>query len=359
MKTKVSLFLLSLFAFLTSTSWASMASTNAAPPIFGQDRLRTHALQSGVDVSRYVWSNGIQYDQGSLVMTNLSGAGTEKLIQDVLAVKFKYQIINTQDVIYGYVYVSDRCGTLLWFGTAEYTGAELLAGKKPKYTVYMQYQPILENVRWARVDVLDTDGQTVREYTYLDLTACNNALLPPWMSGISNANVVAEFLDGSRASYLASNPIPKVVPDITDTAKFQIEGHYVFAVTNTAPTNSAYIQVLEMLNRPTVLMDIATTQYVTLDIQMGVYDQYGQLYWVRPSRYYATPADQDEGPTTYSSIMLTGAPMPARFDQAVRLRFEWPMGNSNLLYAGPDGTGGGEKGSAMEIAPSGREESMP
>ena len=324
-----------LFVSLNLGAWAQ----SSIPPISSADETRLAALTNVVSGSRYVYSEGIDYNQaGSVTYTNVTGTnGAIDIVKKLLAAEFRYAMFNTNDMIQGYIYLNDTCGNLIWFGGASFKRADLLAGEKAVYRLWMQYLPILQSVNWAQVIALEEDGTTGRQY-YLDVSSCNQVMWPPWMSGTKNTILQVQYLNGSNVTYRVSNPVATAPAKTVEQSTFAFDHHYIYSGTNGSVLQ---MQILEMDEKPSVTLEnVVGLQRVNLDVQAYVYGK-GGGYWERATNVMVMPM----GYTNVFIIGLNpGAATEITVPYACTMRFSWPtLGNNRTIYAGPEYYGGGKE----------------
>ncbi|MES3031822.1 MAG: hypothetical protein V4699_01100 [Patescibacteria group bacterium] len=320
MKTKFLVIITLMLAL--APAWAQSA---ISLPIQSQDQVREFALKNVVRGFRSVWSESLDWnDPDKIIYAEVSGNGAENVLNGLFAAELRYKLTNPLDKIRGYVYLYDKFDTLLFYGYAEYTAADLTKGK-PQYGIWIQNIPMLRNVSAAEVLVTGEDGVTVNRIQ-LEVDDHGRLLFQAWMAGAPNGILSVRFTDGSLATYRLEDPVAQTPSQTYEGASdWKIEGHYVFG--------SGKVNITEAWVRPTALVRLASQQTLTIDV-MGLVQEDGKTYFERPTAMIVTLEDGTEGTV---SLNTDG---PTDFENVragdYRLRFVWDkFGQPNTLYTGP------------------------
>ena len=312
------------------------------PMIQSQVALRNYALSIAKFGSRSVNAPTLDWNwSGNISYTNATGAYGEQVLDKLFNAEFVYRLTNPEDKISGYVYLydakfaNDNNPSMLFFGNAEYTLADLKVGK-PLYNIWMQSIPLpLSNVSSAEVLALDEDGKTARRES-LDI---NNGQpkLNPWFAGAPNGILVVKGKDGSLVTYDLANPTGEVPVGSHESANWKVENHYTY---KTNEKGGWTIKIVELWNRPSVFLDVTVPQTAIFDV-MGLVQMDGKTYFERP----VSMEISRQGEEFIQSIPLNGdAPTEIRMFPVgkYRIRFHWiNFGKPGLIYTGPTDGGKG------------------
>lgn len=318
-------------------------------PITSQDVLRNYALGHVTHGSRAVFAPSIDWDYNeSVTHAQVSGNGAEAVLDGLFAIEFKYRLVNPDDTITGYVYLYGENDTTLFFGSASFTAADLEAGRKPQYNVWLQEVPLLElsNVTAAEVLAIDENGQTAKHH---NINVKNgHPLFQPWMAGAPNGILVVRFEDGSLMRYDLSVPVGETPSTTTETASsWKIDAHHIFGKIN-CQTNECprpvniNIKIIELWTRPTVLMEYTAGQTVTFDVT-GLVQENGNTTFERP---FEARFEQVDGPWAGGVLLNRNEPTTTGefpISGKYRIYFGWEkFALPNTFYTGPEGPSGGK-----------------
>lgn len=328
-------YLLAILA-ITFNCLAPLASAQSLPlPVQSEDVLRNHALAQVVRGTRSVWSESIDWSfPDTFTYTEARGDSAEDVLDKLFAVEFLYRMTNPQDSITGYVSLYDADGNRLFVGNAFYTGISAGAGEKARYTIWMQYIPLLDDVHSAEVIALKPDGTSGNVYS-LDITEQGGLLFQPWHAGAPNGVLVVRFNDGSLVSYDLSKPNPQAIGSQKESSSYGIDGHLVIDSDGDYEDKG-----IELWRRPTRFLRQSAEGTFTPNI-VGIYQENGQTSTERPIALVIT--DDATGVEKTVVIPEKGLTSFSVGAGKYRIHYIWnKFGQPGLLYTGPSSPGGGK-----------------
>lgn len=309
----------------------ALGQSTSLPPIWSQDVLRQAMLANVVRGVRSVYADSINWgQQGSVTLTNVVGSGAENVLDKLMSAELIYSLANENDMVRGYIYLYDKYDVLLFFGSADYTLAQLRRNLKPTYGIWMQTAPILENVLSAEVLALDEDGKTARRIPLL-VDEYGRAQLQPYLAGSANGILSVRMQDGTLVTYQLSSPIARIPDGNVDTATmYKIDGHHVF----TDPTS---IKIIETWQRPTVYLRISATaefQPIAIDV-LGLVQEGNVPIFERPISM--TVIREVPGFTPITFELDPESPRVLNWPIGTyRIYFGWrKFGQPGMIYSGP------------------------
>ena len=327
-----------------SSGSSSTVFPPALPMIRSQDVLRQYALSITKWGGRGVNAPTIDWDWPEMIrFTNIVGAYGEEILDKLFDVEFVYRLTNPDDQISGYVYLYDgsyrepgSCQSLLFYGTANYTLADLKTGK-PQYQLWMQNIPLpILNANSAEVLALDEDGKTARR-EQVGVNCEGQPMFPSYMAGAPNGILVVKGKDDSLVTYDLVGSVGEVPAGSSELASYKIEGHYVYRTDGKPIT----VKIIETWNRPSVFLEVPANALVTFDVMGLVQMPDGSTVFERPTGFIF---EQVDGPWTGAGPLLGDQPTQTSLGHAGkwRIRFEWKnFGKPNMLYTGPTDGGKG------------------
>ncbi len=333
----------------SSGGGGSSGSTTEFPPalpmIQSQDVLRQYALSIAKWGGRGVNAQTIDWDWPEMIrFTNIAGAYGEEVLDKLFDVEFVYRLTNPDDQISGYVYLYDGsfmkpggCQSLLFYGNANYTLADLKTGK-PQYQLWMQNIPLpILNASSAEVLALGEDGKTARR-EQISLNCKGQPMFPPYMAGAPNGILVVKGKDGSLVTYDFAGSVGEVPAGSSESASYKIEGHYVY--TSNQKGGLPTIKITELWDRPSVFLEVGANEIITFDV-MGLVQMNGKTEFERPTGFIFEQVDgpwAGAGPLLQDQLTQTSLTHAGKY----RIRFEWKnFGKPNTLYTGPSDGGKG------------------
>lgn len=306
------------------------------PMVTGPDAMRNYALGIVKSGSRYVSSPSMNWNWSeSFTYTNVSAGYAEKVLDGLFSTEFRYRLLNTNDLINGHVWLYDAPGSLIFYGRADYTLADLNNGS-PQYNIWLQGIPLpVTNVYSATILALDADGRTANQSS-LSVDHTGRPIFN-WGAGCSNGVLAIILNDGTAASYSLYDPAAMgTTTSVEQQVAWKIEGHYPV---KTTPGMTNTVKIIEIWNRPTVLLEVATNTPSTLVIVdvVGLIQENGTSF----ERPYALEFTPIEGGEPYELPLNTTKPSLVEFPSGTcRLVFKWrKFGQPGLLYTGPYGKG--------------------
>ncbi len=280
---------------------------------------------------------------GAVTYTTATNQYGEAVLDQLFNTEFVYQLANPGDIISGYVYLYDKPfdqtgvnqPNLLFYGTVQYTLADLATGKKPSYSLWQMYLPLpLSNVASAEILALNTNGVTADRIQLI--VKDGHPLFPSWYSGAPNGLLSVRFNNGSLMTYMLANPTGHLPKGSVEDANWTIPDHYAYT---SGRTNTPNIKIIAVFNRPSVFVDVQVLKSYPVDVMAMVQLPNGQIIFVRPPAILIQ--SQNGGPET--RITLPDQPTTIQLPLGQwRARFDWQDGvlEPGLLYTGPsDGVG--------------------
>lgn len=298
----------------------------AAPdmPVASDDQIREYALAVVVKGARSISAPSAVWSPDRPTSVEVIGHGAEDVLNQLLAKELVIGVINPADEINGQIWLYDSEGFCLWYGQSSYR-ADSKVG--PKYNLWIQEIPLLEDVNRSVIYIFNEDKQTVGQQ---DLAVRDgHVMFPPWLAGTRNAVITVWFKNDEVVSWSldgGSGEVPSTVSD-GGRGQWKIEGHYI------VPENDTPMVSLEFTATvlPTALIVIKENQLLQVDVAGFTYGK-GGPFFERPTEIILTrvsdgvmekaPLDQEE-PTVFPGVN------PGTY----RVRFTFPlMGEGKWMY---------------------------
>jgi hypothetical protein len=281
--------------------------------VSSQSKLRQYALDSIVSGSRSIWGN-IQYGDGLITDTSATGTHAEQILADLFSVEFKYRVANSNDAIYGGVWLYDKNGTGIIYGYAQF-----LPGETPKYSLWLQQVPLpVTDVEWAQLWVLNEAGQTVlRNDLWLD--SLGRPMFDPYSAGAQNGLIVIRKKNGEIITVSTKDSSLTIPGTILEPKPgFNLSGHKIM---ETVPGETNIVSMVALWEEPTIYLDVKSEPSVPVffDVLALNYEN-GNTEYERPVRMiWKSIADGieytiDLDPQGPSLIELPSGPCRVRFE---------------------------------------------
>ncbi len=303
-------------------------------PIQSKDTIRNYALGQVVRGARSVSSSSMVYDDNSVIYASKTGNGAEDVLNQLFAVEFKYKVANPLDKIEGHVWLYDKDNNLVFYGYASYLVSEIGKYGPPQYNIWIQRVAIGDQVQSAEILVIGDDGNTVRKES---VSVNNNRVLfDTWMAGVPNGILSIRFTDGNVMTYNLWDAKGNT-PGATNerNGSWKIEGHYVFEL---SPKDVALVKIVEVYNKPTVLITVTKGQVIRFDIS-GLVQDGAEVNIEHP---FALSFSQVGGPWTGAGKFNSEYTVVFPADGTYRVKFDWvDFQKPGKLYTGPSDGGKG------------------
>ncbi|GEM_PF-3289033 len=330
---------LSVLAITLTIGLGAFAQPVMAPtaPWTSPAAARNYALAHCVSGQVSIQSQTMDYSfSGSMTYTNVSGICAEDILAKLAKIDFKFRLLNPEDTITEYLWLVDGEGHTSFFGSVQFTLADIAKNGQPRCEYWQQGLHIFDNVQSAEVIALLPDGST-GNISAVEVDQNGHLVLWPWMLGASNGLLAVRYVDGSVQIYQLNSPV-HVSPAQDDTgSSFAMPGHYVFK-------DPSLISILETYNLPTAFVETTSdNETITLDVG-GVYtDPQGNTVVERPySVEVSSPANGDPTSVKYIDLPAAASTITLPKKATYRMMFHWAnFGQNNTLYAGPYNGGGG------------------
>ncbi len=320
----------------SGSSGSSSSVPNAVPsvqklPIDGQDILRLYGLKRVSSGYRWIEATSLDYSyEGNLSGVQVNGTSAEDVLDKLINTEFRYRLTNPDDRINGYIRLYDDKNNIVFTGWANYAAADLKAGEKPEYSVYMERVPLLQGVESAEILVLGDDKTTVNK---ISVEVSNGQiLLNSYYAGAKNGILSVQFTNGTLVTYsLASANVHAEEGKTESDLAYKIDGHHIF-VLGEKPEQKV-VKIIETWLRPTALITTGTDGVINFDV-MGIV-QDNEVSFERPS---GVVFEQDGGPWSGSAKLLGNDIQTVQLPAAgkYRVRFLWnKYGAPGMLYTGP------------------------
>jgi hypothetical protein len=305
-------------------------------PIKSQDVLREYALGKAVSGYRDVSADSMVFVQDQPTWVQVRGNSAEDVLDKLFSTEIVYKLANKLDQITGRVWLYDEFGNLLFYGSSQYFEIDLQKGPGPTYNIWMQSIPILNNVLSAEILVLGEDGKTVRK-EQVGITQDGQVQFNAYYSGVTNGILSIKFKDGTLATYNLWAPVANTPSDLSESANWKIEGHYVVPPSE---KDMIVVDILETWTLPTALIDCKAGQVIRFNV-IGILNINGVTSAERPIRAILTPV----GNESWSAGWPMSPDGPTEIKPLVsgqnRVHFEWDKyGKPGMLYTGPIEVGG-------------------
>ena len=333
--------IISVIALIATMAVAVLAIEPPTPisvplPIKSQDVLREYAMSHVVRGFRDVESPSMIYVPGQPTYVEVRGASAEDVLKKLFDKEIVYRLANEGDKITGNVWLYDESDNCVFYGYAQYDITVLQKGPGPEYKIWMQNNPILSNVQSAEIIVLGEDGVTVRKES-LTVNLSGQVMFESYYAGAPNGILSVKFKDGTLATYNLWEPVANTPSDLSESANWKIEGHYVVPASD---KDVVVVDILETWTLPTVLIDCKVGQKFRFNV-LGLVTVNGISSFERPTSVTLTPV----GNETWATVGPMSSDSPTEVTPLVagknRVHFGWDnFGKPGMLYTGPtDGKG--------------------
>lgn len=277
---------------------------------------------------------------GQRLYVEAYGTNAEDVLNKLFGTTITYGLDNPEDEVTGRIWLYDDNDNNLFYGVAHYNKEAFeVGGTPPKYDIWIQRIPILENVRSAEILAIANDGTTANRQ-HVDVDDNGHVLFPPYLAGAVNGILVTTLKDGSTVTYRLSDGTARPGSEFLETdAQWSIAGHHVFK-----PSSEKLVvaDIVALWEDPTLLITLKVGQTLRLDIK-GVVQIDGVVSIERPSSFiYTREEDGFVGSAPginqgYTDISLPAGTYRFRSPSSAWDKFAQPT----TLYTGPIDNGGG------------------
>lgn len=305
-------------------------------PIGSEDQLREYALDKVVRGYKDVSADSIQEVSGYNLFAKVVGNGAEDVIDKLLSVPISFSLINTNDDIVSRIWLYDDRDRLLFYGQSTYKVDTIgKGGNSPQYNIWMQEIPLLDNVSFANLFVVNDEGVTSSSRSLL--VKDGQIMFDPYLAGSVNVFMGVKFTDDTEMVFDLSDPKSVTPPTITSSSSnWSVEGHHVIP-----PSEGDVVQIkfIESNHLPTVLVTVGVGQKVELDVMGAYYNEKGVIVFERPNHIFISEVGGEGwgGEGDLPPYAVSTLPIPQNRPGVYRIRFGWEhFHQGRRLYYGPD-----------------------